>query len=607
MFYFSIQLGISSPQLTNIFQSSGPGPFQKVGLCQQNTWGPPFSLWFAMDWTKFSVGQRVSLVLALICHSEGSWHLTQSSDRRGLKIWVRGKLPFEATMVGVDLLVTSLTPMQMEVDGDSLVFPVPVCTRAALTQVVDLCAGMGGFTAVIDRLGFHAKAGVDHNGIWRGLYQSLHEGATFHAGDLMDSVVLRELLGQGLFHGIVCSGIACQPHSVLGDRRGMSDPRAESLPKSLHLGWLLQAAVLILECTPEILRDAQAQEMLRQFCVATGYRLTQSILKLGNTWCTRRDRWIAVLTAPVVQVCELPDMPKGDQIRVIHDLIPAFTPWHQFDQDQLVLNLYELSKYYQYAAGGMDAVWIRVMEQLPTLLHSAGNQMYTCACGCRAALSEARLKQRGLVGTLIRLDTCQTHMNQCMQHARYLHPLEMWVLMGGSPKVSMGHNLRLAMSGVGQAVSPLMGLWIFAHVRQCLDRTFEVSPCQPMQVLTAYMDQVIAECRENGLFQCLPLQLMRFLTIPLRMLSPQPMLASRSVARAQVKRISSGRSPPMPLAWTCLRQSRNLGMMSQVFSFGLMGNPWIWPQFCRRSPLCPLSLPRGLKLLCMPILSFHAA
>ena len=141
------------------------------------------------------------------------------------------------------------SPMQMEVDGDSLVFPVPVCTRAALTQVVDLCAGMGGFTAVIDRLGFHAKAGVDHNGIWRGLYQSLHEGATFHAGDLMDSVVLRELLGQGLFHGIVCSGIACQPHSVLGDRRGMSDPRAESLPKSLHLGWLLQAAVLILECT----------------------------------------------------------------------------------------------------------------------------------------------------------------------------------------------------------------------------------------------------------------------------------------------------------------------------------------------------------------------
>lgn len=423
--------------------------------------------------------------------------MTQTSDRRGLKVWVRGKLPMEGTMVGVDLLVTSLTPMQLEVDKDTKVFPVPVCSRSDLTKVIDLCSGMGGFTAVIDRIGFHAKAGVDQNGIWRSLYQSLHEGATFHVGDLMDSEVLGGLLGQGLFHGIVCSGIACQPHSVLGDRCGMSDPRSESLPKSLHLGWLLQAAVLVLECTPEILRDAQAQELLRQFCVATGYRLTQSVLKLGNTWCTRRDRWIAILTAPVIQICELPDMPQGDQIRVIQDLIPAFTPWHQFDQDQLVLNLYELSKYYQYAAGGMDAVWIRVTEQLPTLLHSAGNQMYTCACGCRAALSEARLKQRGLVGTLIRLGTCQTHMHQNMEHARYLHPLEMWVLMGGSPKVSMGHNLRLAMSGIGQAVSPLMGLWIFAHIRTCLDRTFERPPCQPMRVISKYMEQVIAECREQ--------------------------------------------------------------------------------------------------------------
>ena len=267
--------------------------------------------------------------------------------------------------------------------------------------------------------------------------------------------------------------------------------------KSLHLGWLLQAAVLVLECTPEVLRDAQAQEVLRQFSITTGYRVTQSILKLGNTWCTRRDRWIAVLTAPVIQYCELPDMPPGTSIRVIRDLIPAFGTWHQFDQAQLELNLYELSKYYQYAAGGMEAVWIKLAEQLPTLLHSAGNQMYTCACGCRAALSENRLKQKGLVGTLIPLATCQKHMNQTMQHARYLHPVEMWALMGGSPKVDMGRNLRLAMSGVGQAVSPLMGLWIFAHIRRCLDLTFEVPPCKPVQILEAYMDEVVAACREK--------------------------------------------------------------------------------------------------------------
>ena len=301
---------------------------------------------------------------------------------------------------------------------------------------------------------------------------------------------------QDLFHAVVCSGIACQPHSVLGDRRGMEDPRSASLPKSLLIGWLLQSAAVILECTPEILRDAAAQEIIRQFAVDTGFRVSQAIVKLGNVWCTRRDRWIAVLTAPVVSPCELLDLPMDSDIRVVADLIPEFQLWHQYDQNQLVLNLYELSKYYQFAAGGMESTWLKPHEKLPTLLHSAGNQLYTCACGCRAALSDKRLSQRGLIGTLLKLGTSQVHMHVCMEHARYLHPIEMWALMGGMPNISMGHNLRLAMSGVGQAVAPIMGLWIFAQVKRCLDLTLELpNPCDPLKALQTYMHEVVECCR----------------------------------------------------------------------------------------------------------------
>ena len=261
------------------------------------------------------------------------------------------------------------------------------------------------------------------------------------------------------------------------------------------IGWLLQSAALILECTPEILRDAAAQEIIRQFAVDTGFRVSQAIVKLGNVWCTRRDRWIAVLTAPVVSPCELLDLPMDSDIRVVADLIPEFQLWHQYDQNQLVLNLYELSKYYQFAAGGMEAIWLKPHEKLPTLLHSAGNQLYTCACGCRAALSDKRLSQRGLIGTLLKLGTSQVHMHVCMEHARYLHPIEMWALMGGMPNISMGHNLRLAMSGVGQAVAPIMGLWIFAQVKRCLDLTPELpNPCEPSKVLQTYMHEVVACC-----------------------------------------------------------------------------------------------------------------
>ena len=449
-----------------------------------------------MDWTALRPGQRTSVVLAVICRdSQGTRHLMQTQDRRGLKVWLEGEIPYGGTIVGVDLLVTSVSPMQFAVSRESVVVPVPVCDKGSLDQVIDLCAGLGGFSCASSRVGFAVQAGVDQNGLWRKLFQSFHKGAQFFVGDLVDPNVVRQLLSLGHFHCVLCSGVSCQPHSVLGDKRGMDDPRADSLPKTLNIAWLLQAAVVIIECTPEVLRNAQAQELLRQFTVNTGYRMFQTILKLSNAWCTRRDRWVAILTAPVICMCELPDLPSCAEIRVIRDLIPAFTPWPQSEHDQLVLNLYELSKYYQYAAGGIDNAWLNMDDQLPTLLHSAGNQMYTCACGCRAALSEARLKSKGLVGVLILLPTCQTHMNIYMRHARYLHPCEMWALMGGHPQASMGHNLRLAMAGVGQAVAPLMGLWIFAHVRRSLDLTFEVPPCDPTQVLKEYMAEIIQACR----------------------------------------------------------------------------------------------------------------
>lgn len=449
-----------------------------------------------MDWTSLQPGQRVNGVLSVICFdAKGNKHLTQTSDRRCLKAWVMGSIPCVSAIAGVGLLVTSVLPLQLLVDSSSVVVSVPPCDRTSLMQVVELCSGLGGFSSVAPRVGFSVQAGVDQNGRWRSLFESLHQGSTFYCGDLGDSAVLAKLLHHGVFHGVLLSGVACQPHSVLGDRRGMADPRAQSLPQSLHFAWMLQSAIVVLECTSEVLRDAQAQDLLKQFCLATGYRMTQTVLQLSNSWCSRRDRWIAILTAPVVQMCTLPDMPQDTPIQVIRDLIPQFTPWHEFDQAQLVLNLYELSKYYQYAAGGIESVFVQTHDKLGTLLHSAGNQLYTCACGCRAALSESRLQQKGLVGTLIPLGTSQVHMHICMHHARYLHPVEMWALMGGDPTIDVGHNLRLAMAGIGQAVAPLMSIWVLAHVRRCLDLTLDDPPCDPGQVFHTYMEEIIAACR----------------------------------------------------------------------------------------------------------------
>ena len=315
-------------------------------------------------------------------------------------------------------------------------------------------------------------------------------------GILSDLHVASSLAAKGGFYATLLSGIACQPHSKLGDKGGMSDCRAESLPKTLNLAWNLQCPIVVLECVPEIQGDSEVQQLLRQFALATGYRISQQVLSLQNGWCNRRSRWFCVLTAPLLGLCELKDFPVFDQFRRVQDVMPGIRHWPEVDHAQIDLNLYELSKFYAYASGGIENLFLRLGEACPTLLHSAGNQLYACACGCRGALSEQRISSRGLFGVLVPLATSQVHMQRVMQHCRYLHPQEMWALLGGIPGIDVGLNLRLAMAGIGQAVSPMIGLWVLSQVKRHVDVFYGLAqPCQPDQVLDAYMKELIVTCR----------------------------------------------------------------------------------------------------------------
>ena len=96
-------------------------------------------------------------------------------------------------------------------------------------------------------------AGVDTNSRWEPLFRALHSSSSsFLHGSCGDFAVVQKLLSLGGLHSIVLSGVSCQPFSVGGDRRGLKDPRSISLPHTLRTAWLLQAPVVVLECTPEI-------------------------------------------------------------------------------------------------------------------------------------------------------------------------------------------------------------------------------------------------------------------------------------------------------------------------------------------------------------------
>ena len=445
------------------------------------------------QWDQIQYGESVSFVCQLLVKSPDKL-LVVSLDRPCRKVFIKGQLPDNGstTWCLLDAKVIDVKPMTLEIGGATSLFPVPSCGRSKLNQVIELCCGIGAFSSVCAPLGFKVLAGVDFNAKWASLFASCHSGQPqFLQGECGDLNVVRQLLALGGMHSLVLSGISCQPFSVGGDRKGLSDPRSISLPHTLRTAWLLQAPVIVLECTPEIQKDEMVQAMLLRFKEATGCFLTQSLVALQDIWCTKRERWFAIFSAGPIGPIVIPPPPALRDFQVVGDVMPYVVSWPAEDLAQLELSLYELSRFYSFAASGIQKAFLDLKAQLPTLLHSCGNQLYDCQCGCRKALSPERISARGLFGTLIPFGEVVYHEFQHLQKARYFHPKEMFLLQGGSPAVDFGPNHRLAMAGIGQCVSPMIATWILAQIRSAI-QTFVNEPVScPKDALEEHLFSVL--------------------------------------------------------------------------------------------------------------------
>jgi predicted RNA methylase len=91
--------------------------------------------------------------------------------------------------------------VQLLIDEASFVYVIPVCERAQLSQVVDLCAGIGAFSSLVHRLGFEVKLGIDHNKVWEQLFKTLHSQDTpFLVSDINSAQAIQALVHAGCFH-----------------------------------------------------------------------------------------------------------------------------------------------------------------------------------------------------------------------------------------------------------------------------------------------------------------------------------------------------------------------------------------------------------------------
>ena len=445
-------------------------------------------------WEALQFGDALDLVVKILM-VDGDRILGTTVHKPCHSLVIVGELPECSSLSDMMLLIGAKvievgSIVRCELGQQSCLLPLPICTRESIHQVVELCCGIGAFSSISSEVGLTTLVGVDQNGRWHDLFKALHGNASFLTGDCADPQIITKLYHLGASHAILVAGVSCQPHSLGGDKRGMADPRAASLPKTLHTAWCLQCPLVILECVPGLLTDKDAQQLLRSYCQATGSCITQTVLHLSDSWCAKRDRWFAILSSPAIGPIEIPSMPQQPQFQKIRSVMPFVHSLSAAELQELELSLYELSKFEEFAVGGVSNSYLNLDSVLPTCLHSAGNQLYSCKCGCRGPFSLQRLASKGLYGVLVPLPEVVHHCNAVLQKSRYLHPREMFLLNGGCPNIDMPGDLRLALSGVGQCVSPLQSIWVLSHVVKALEKICQNALVVPEQVFEGYVNKL---------------------------------------------------------------------------------------------------------------------
>ena len=164
-----------------------------------------------------------------------------------------------------------------------------------------------------------------------------------------------------------------------------------------------------------------------------------------------------MLMAPVkYHITQIPDFPMDEGPHVLGQLFPSWPQWSPQEEEELQVSAHELATL-QDPVYGHDLRLLRQESICPCFLHSYGNVLMKCPCGCRQGpFSEARLLRDGVRGFYI--------ISMITGEERWLHPREAALLCGLDPQMILPQDLRSGLCLVGQCASPLQAAWIGAHL-----------------------------------------------------------------------------------------------------------------------------------------------
>lgn len=352
---------------------------------------------------------------------------------------------------------------------------------------IEVCAGIGVVSTCLPFNKAYPVCFVEQNERFADWLKK-KEIAPVVCGDIADPAVVKAVSEITSGRPVpISGGISCQPFSSLGDRREAADPRSQSLPAMLRMGYYLRSPLMTIECTKEAYDSMWVQDMLKTFAKQTGYVLNQRVLNLHNTWPAHRTRWWATLSMPSLGISNIPEMPQLDFVPAVVHLLQIHPHLPEEECAQLNLTAYELHHFHAQPQGIAGSI-IDAAKAMPTATHSWGSQLGPCQCGCRQhGFSLSRLAKKGLYGVLIPLGTMVKNGEDWYHGMRHPHPKEVAILNALDPRYlncDKGISLRFLLAGVGQMASPLQGSWVMANALfQMQQNGFPIDAPPPRHVL----------------------------------------------------------------------------------------------------------------------------
>ena len=285
---------------------------------------------------------------------------------------------------------------------------------------------------------------------------------------------------------VLGAGFPCQPFSQQGDRLAMQDPRSSAFWGVLQSAFFMQAKAVVLECVPEARTNPDIRRGLCELSELMHYKMGEVVLPLHVQWPTRRTRWWVILAPDYVNLCDFIAWPQDERYNQVKTVIGTWPCWSR-NEEEILLPTDHAMACFEDPAFGDDQRRLNLHGLCPTLLHSYGNALTGCPCGCRRqAFSEARLRRGGLRGVLVH--------SLVFEKLRYFHPKEMALLLAVPSQLKLGDDPYLALCLLGQIASPLQSIWVFGHLLRALQRASDVQDLtDPLQSVMRFKQFLLHE------------------------------------------------------------------------------------------------------------------